>query len=64
MQRFAAGLGYIDKTQLNPTFAAQSKVFISKISVKDFPLTRNKYSIIKKKITTIQNFQKKMFYIT
>lgn len=45
-QRFAAGLGYADKTQLKPTFAAQSKVFISKISVKYFPLTHNKYSII------------------
>lgn len=63
-QRFAAGLGYTDKTQLEPTFTAQSKVFISKISVKYFPLTHNKYSITLKKIITIQNFQKKMFYIT
>lgn len=34
---------------IKPKFAAHSKVFISKISVKYFPLTCNKYSIIKKK---------------
>lgn len=37
-----------DKTQLRPTFTAYSKVFISKISVKYFPSTHNKYNITKK----------------
>lgn len=44
----AVRLESADKTQLKPMFTAYSKVFISKISVKHFPSTQNKYSIIKK----------------
>lgn len=60
-QRFAASLEYTDKTELKPTFSAHSKVFISKISVKYFPLAHNKYNIIKKKSQPFKTSRKRYF---